>query len=218
MLKKLKISLSNGGLIINSDVENFFLKFNNIKSNYGFISSAVASMVGDKPENEEITRDVYKIKIVDSENNSSVTLPYFIISKSFKNNFPNINEYLKLLNKKANGFNISIEDFKIANLKKCGILIKNDEIVDYRFMGINDTHIQQYHRDFLGFYLDFNFKGSIKLLLNNLLIDEEIKFQFSRIPLLSFKSENAFKNKMNRKFTIMMLQHFSGKSVDPIFA
>ena len=104
------------------------------------------------------------------------------------------------------------------HLSKCGVLIKNNEVEQFRIMNINDTHIQQFDRDFIGYFLYINFLGKMKFFYDKKEIDEEINFIFNKIPILFLKSENAFKNAGNKNITISMINKFSGqKNIDVIF-
>jgi hypothetical protein len=211
MTKDIQIILSNGGIIVKPEEKNKDFKFLNIKFNYGFVSSAVGSMVADIPDHAEVTKDVSKISLINDKKKISQTLSNFIITHSIDNNFDNINQFLKMFDKKANGYRIQIDEFKINNLKKCGIILEKSVIKDFRFMNINDTHIQLCSRDYLGFYLEMNVNGKIDLYFNNKNIGEQIKFLFLRIPLLSMKSENAFKNDTSKNICVSMLKNFSKK-------
>jgi len=173
-------------------------------------------MVGDKPVHGDILNDVLNIKLVMNNTNKSVNIPNFLITKSLSDNMDNFRAYFTKMGKNPSKYSYIFKDFKIANLKKSGIKLLNGVIIDYRLMNINDTHIQEYDRDFLGFYLEINIFGEIKFDLNNNLM-ETIKFQFTKQPILSLKSENGLKNENNKKNCELMIKKFSGKNINPIF-
>jgi hypothetical protein len=212
-LKMKKIFLSNSGLIVNDNN----ISLNNVKFNFGFISSATSSMVNDIPDHSEIRKDVHNIKIADSEINMCLDIPMFCVKWIIRKNKNSINEYLKSLNKYSDGYSIDLKEFNITNVSKCGAQFHDGQLKQIRLMPLKETHFEQFDRDFLGFFLNINFKGKITFK-NNKADIEHINFIFTRIPLLCFKSENAIKNNFKKNISIEMLKKFSGrKEINSMF-
>jgi len=174
-------------------------------------------MINDRPKIEDVSEDVFNLRILSKDLKKSYGISDFIIEKSVKSNLNMLKAYFNSLGLKFDGYKTFLKDFKVSSLSKCGALIKNEEIIQARLMGINDSHIVQFDRDFIGYFLNINFSGKITFFLNKNPLEVNIPFSFSRIPLLSFKSENAFKNDFNKKITVKMLKKLTDETIECLF-
>ena len=209
------VVITNFGLVINNSEIEKQLKVKNLKTNVVFISSAVASMVSDRPNSAEVSDDVFKIQIVGQNHNKSYSICDFLLEKILKTNNCRILEYFKLKKYVVNNYLIKLKENKISNLMKCGALITKNGII-FRKMGINDSHIQTFDRDFVGFYVNLNSSGNI-IFKNNDNKTILIKFILGKIPLLCFKSENVFKTAESKQICYEMANNLCSKDAEIIF-
>ncbi|HOV14232.1 MAG TPA: hypothetical protein PK771_08110 [Spirochaetota bacterium] len=219
MLEK-KVILSTGGFVVKDlflNRQKIDFKTSPVRINIGFISSAVASMINDKPKVEDVTQDVTNLKILSTDSLKSYKLTDFIIEQAIKSNLEIIKEYFNFLNLFFDSYKSDIKDLKISSLSKCGALIDDGFIKQVRIMGINDSHILQFDRDFIGYFLNFSFSGKVLFFYQKKPVEPKINFAFNKIPLLSFKSENAFKNQPNKKVTSDMLKKLTNQNISEYF-
>jgi len=209
------VVITNFGLVINNSEIEKQLKVKNLKTNLVFISSAVASMVNDRPNSTEVSDDVFKIQIVGQNHNKSYSICDFLLEKILKSNNNRILEYFKLQKYTINNYLIKFKENKISNLMKCGALITKNGII-FRKMGINDSHIQTFDRDFIGFFVNLNSTGNI-VYKNNEDKIISIKFIIGKIPLLCFKSENAFKTVESKQICCEMANNLCSKDAEIIY-
>ncbi len=207
--------LSNGGLVIKDAtlLNNSPFLTSPQRINLGFISSAVASMINDKPKIDQVTEDVKNLQILSEDSLRSYKLTLFILDKSIKLNLAILREFFSKKNLNFDSYSVTPKDLKVSNLSKCGALVIDGSIKQVRLMGINDAHILQFDRDFIGYFLFFSFSGKILFFYKKKLLDIKINYSFSKIPLLSFKSENAFKNQQNRDITYDILINLTNKNI-----
>jgi|WetSurMetagenome_2_1015567.scaffolds.fasta_scaffold572933_2 hypothetical protein len=199
-----KILVSNSGLIVNgSGIKN------NIGFNFGLVCSATPAMINDIPDPELIKNEVSKIRIVDIEINKSLTIPIFCILWTLRKNNSSLSDLLKLEKINSSKFSINPLDFNITGISKCGALLKSDTLSQVRRMALNDTHFQNFDKDFLSYFLYINFSGKLRFTENT---NDYLKINFTRIPLLCFKSENAFCNVTSKEISGNMIKCITGKN------
>lgn len=214
------VVLSTGGFVIKSPFTNEKKREMTNKPsriNIGFMASATSSMINDKPDTEDVRKDIMNLKFIPAGKDKGYSLADYIIERAVRANLSIIKEYFTVSNAVFDCYKTELRDFKITSLSKCGALIENNAIKQFRLMNINDSHILEFDRDFIGYSLYFSFMGRLIFFYRKKEIEERINFNFTKIPLMSFKSENAFKNELNRKIATEMLMKFSGSNIETIF-
>jgi hypothetical protein len=176
------------------------------------IGSSTPSMINDVPDRDQIRSEAYKIRIVDVELNKSLTIPDFTVLWTIRKNKELLREQFEEKDIDLGGFSVTTTEFNVTGISKCGALLKDGDLIHARHMALNDAHYQYFEKDFLSYFLFLNFSGKVIMYKSGAKIGDLIKFKFSRIPLLCFKSENASNNENSRKISISMLKILSGKN------
>jgi hypothetical protein len=209
-----KILINNSGLIIEHNVNNREIT----PFNFGLIGSSTPSMINDVPDREQIRLETCKIRIVDTDLNKSLTIPDFTVLWTIRKNRSLLKEQFEEGDADLGGFSVNTTEFNVTGLSKSGAMLKDGELDQVRRMALNDAHYQYFEKDFLSYFLYLNFSGKVVIFNNLVKKNEHIKFKFSRIPLLCFKSENASNNDLSMKISISMLKILSGKNtINAIF-
>ena len=196
-----KIMITNSGLL-----SKFKGHRKTVPFNFGLIGAATSSMIDDIPDRERIKCEVNNIRIVDEQMNKSLKIPDYCIFWILKNNYEDWQELLKRANFETGRFIISTMNFNVVSISKSGALLRDGALACTRLMALNDSHFREFDRDFLSYFMYLNFNG--KLVFQ----DRYIKFMFNRIPLLCFKSENAYSNEKSRQISIEMMFNLSGRN------
>ncbi|MCG8570515.1 MAG: checkpoint protein HUS1 family protein [Spirochaetes bacterium] len=212
----MKAFLSNSGFIVQLSDNDYFPVLRNINSvplNLAFIAAATNAMINDIPRIPEIEQELFTLKMIDQD--LMLPLPDFLVYEVFRKNSEKVKAFIQANNQQFTSLKIITSDFRITTHHKTGVIINQKGIQEVKLLNLKDSHPVQYSRDFIGYYFDLNWQGQVifKCTKN----DIKLKYQFNRIPLLAFKSENSINNQRSRKISAQILSKIVNRKVEVIY-